>query len=86
MATFTNTEMLDELAVECMDLQVAIGEEPNKAKHKELITRTINKIITSNKFQPIPDFEDGKHFINITQHDLPISFFKILIGSTCRSL
>lgn len=59
MATYSNTEMLDELAVEVMDLQVAMSEESNKTKHKELITKTIDKIISSNKFQPIPDFEDG---------------------------
>lgn len=57
-----NSDMLDELTVECMDLQVALSEETNKSVHKTLIKKMIDKIITSNKFQPIPDFEDGKLF------------------------
>lgn len=60
MAPTPNTEMLDELAVECMDLQVALAEEPNKSKHKELIRKMIDKIISNNKFQSIPEFDDGK--------------------------
>lgn len=70
MAVYSNNEMLDELAVECMDLQVAIAEEPNKAK--DLITRTINKIITSNKFEAIPDFEDGKFFQKLKSFKLKL--------------
>lgn len=58
MAPISNAEMLDELAVECMDLQVALAEESNKSKHKDLIRKTIDKIV--NKFQSIPEFEDGK--------------------------
>ena len=60
MAPIPNIEMLDELAVECMDLQVALAEEPNKNKHKDLIRKMIDKIISSNKFQSIPEFEEGK--------------------------
>lgn len=59
MAPIPNIEMLDELAVECMDLQVALTEEPNKPKHKDLIRKVIDKIVISNKFQPIPEFEEG---------------------------
>lgn len=60
MTPIPNSEMLDELAVECMDLQVALAEEPNKAKHPDIIRKTIDKIITGNKFSSIPDFEEGK--------------------------
>lgn len=60
MAPISNAEMLDELAVECMDLQVALAEESNKSKHKDLIRKTIEKIVSGNKFQSIPEFEDGK--------------------------
>lgn len=59
MALISNNEMLDELAVECMNLQVALVEETNKAKHPEIIQRTIDKIIIGNKFEKIPDFEEG---------------------------
>lgn len=62
MAPVPTAEMLDELAVECMDLQVAIAEDPNKSKHKELIRKMIDRITTSNKFQAVPEFEDGKRF------------------------
>jgi hypothetical protein len=58
MAPISNSEMLDELAVECMDLQVAMAEEPNKAKHPDLIRKTIASC--SNKFSPIPDFDEGE--------------------------
>lgn len=60
MASFSNIEMLDELAVECMDLQVALAEEANKSKHQELIKTTIKKIVGGNKFPSIPEFEDGE--------------------------
>lgn len=63
MAPIPNNEMLDELAVECMDLQVALAEEPNKTKHKDLISKVIDRIVTSNKFEPIPDFEEGKRIL-----------------------
>lgn len=59
MAPIANNEMLDELAVACMDLQVALAEESNKSKHKEIILKTIDKIVSGNKFQPIPEFEEG---------------------------
>lgn len=64
MAPLSNLEMLDDLAVECMDLQVAIAEETNKSKHKDLIRKTIDKIVTGGKFQAIPEFEDGKSLCN----------------------
>lgn len=64
MAPISNSEMLDELAVECMDLQVALAEEANKSKHKSLIRKTIDKIISGNKFQSIPEFDDGKQIRN----------------------
>lgn len=53
--------MLDELAVVCMDLQVALAEESNKANHAGIIRTSIDKIISGNKFTPIPDFEEGTH-------------------------
>lgn len=64
MAPIPNTEMLDELAVECMDLQVAMAEEPDKSKHQAMVTRMISRIVGTNhpKFQPIPDFEEGKRY------------------------
>lgn len=65
MAPIPNNEMLDELAVECMDLQVALAEETNKSKHKDLIRKMIDKIASSNKFQAIPEFEEGKMILII---------------------
>lgn len=60
MSPIPQNEMLDELAVIAMDLQVALAEETNKIKKKEIILKSIDSIINSNKFQPIPDFEQGK--------------------------
>lgn len=65
MAPIPSNEMLDELAVECMDLQVALAEEPNKAKHKDFIRKMIDRIVSGKKFQPIPEFDDGKLFSRI---------------------
>lgn len=62
MAPVPISEMLDELAVECMDLQVALAEEPNKTKHVDLIRKQIDKIISKEKFLPIPEFEEGELF------------------------
>jgi hypothetical protein len=60
MSPIPQNEMLDELAVIAMDLQVALAEETNKIKKKEIILKSIDSIINSNKFQAIPDFEQGK--------------------------
>lgn len=62
MAPVPTSDMLDELAVECMDLQVAMAEEPNKTRHVDLIRKMIDRMTTTNKFQPIPEFEEGKIF------------------------
>lgn len=59
MAPVQMSDMLDELAVECMDLQVAMSEEPNKTRHVDLIRKMIDRMTTTNKFQPIPEFEEG---------------------------
>lgn len=60
MAPIPQNEMLDELAVVAMDLQVALAEETNNAKKKELILKSVEKIIKENKFAPIPEFGEGK--------------------------
>lgn len=57
MAPVPTNEMLDDLAVEVMDLQVALAEETNKAKHPELIRKSIVK--NFNKFSSVPDFDEG---------------------------
>lgn len=86
MAPLQNNEMLDELAVECMDLQVLIVEEANKSKHKDLVKNTIDRIITGKRFQRIPDFEDGKNFRNIQSvRNYELEIFQASIGSTFRN-
>lgn len=57
MALISNNEMLDELAVECMDLQVALGEVTNISRKKDLIKKSIEK--STKRFQRIPEFEEG---------------------------
>lgn len=59
MSPIPQNEMLDELAVIAMDLQVALAEETNKTKKREIILKSVDSIINGNKFQPIPDFEQG---------------------------
>ena len=58
MAPIPNSETLDDLAVEIMDLQVALAGESNKTKHVDLIRKSLNR--TRTKFQSVPEFEDGK--------------------------
>jgi hypothetical protein len=67
MAPIPNNEMLDELAVDCMDLQSEIASEPDKNKHSDLIRKTLKKIIDSNKYDPLPEFEQGELSYNRSQ-------------------
>lgn len=60
MSPVPQNEMLDELAIIAMDLQVALAEETNRNKKKELILKSVEKIMKENKFSPIPEFEEGK--------------------------
>lgn len=60
MVPIPQNEMLDELAVVAMDLQVALAEETNVNKKKELILKSVEKIIKENKFSPIPEFSGGE--------------------------
>jgi len=60
MSPVPQSEMLDELAVDVMDLQSQMADESNKSKHKQMIKKMIDKNFTSNKYQPIPEFEKGK--------------------------
>lgn len=61
MAPVPTSDMLDELAVECMDLQVAMAEDAtNTTRNADLIRKMIDRITSTNKFQPIPEFEEGK--------------------------
>lgn len=59
MAPVPMLEMLDELAVDVMDLQSQLAEEP-KIKHKQLIRKMLDKVFMSKKYQSIPEFEKGK--------------------------
>lgn len=59
MAPVPMIEMLDELAVDVMDLQSQLAEE-SKIKHKQLIRKMLDKVFMSNKYLPIPEFENGK--------------------------
>jgi hypothetical protein len=52
-------EMLDELAVDVMNVQCEMAEESNKLKHQQLIRNLIDKNFTSKKYQSIPEFENG---------------------------
>ncbi|CRK90085.1 CLUMA_CG003803, isoform A [Clunio marinus] len=78
MASIKNEEMLDELAVECMDLQVAIAEETNRSKQKSLILKSIDIICSTNKFQSIPDFQEGLDWFNVSK---PLTWKEHLTGS-----
>lgn len=60
MSPVPQSEMLDELAVDVMDLQSQMADESNKSKHKQMIKKMIDKNFTSKKYQPIPEFEKGK--------------------------
>lgn len=60
MVPIPQNEMLDELAVVAMDLQVALAEETNVNKKKDLILKSVEKIIKENKFSPIPEFSGGE--------------------------
>lgn len=62
MAPIPNNEMLDELAVDCMDLQSEIASESDKNKHPDLIRNTLKKIIETSKYKPLPEFEQGELF------------------------
>lgn len=57
MAPISNNEMLDELAVECMDLQVALAEVTNVSKKSDLIKKSIERSI--KRFKEIPEFDEG---------------------------
>lgn len=59
MSPVPQSEMLDELAVDVMDLQSQMADESNKTKHKQMIRKMIDKNFTSNKYQPVPEFEKG---------------------------
>lgn len=59
MAPVAMSEMLDELAVDVMDLQSLLAEE-SKTKHKQLIRKMLDKTFMSRKYLPIPEFENGK--------------------------
>jgi hypothetical protein len=62
MAPVPHGEMLDELAVDVMDLQSAMADEGNKSKHKQMIRKMIDKNFTAQKYQAIPEFDGGKRF------------------------
>jgi hypothetical protein len=59
MAPVPMNEMLDELAVDVMDLQTLLSEE-SKIKHKQLIRKMLDKVFMSKKYLPIPEFEKGE--------------------------
>jgi hypothetical protein len=60
MTPVPTSEMLDELAVDVMDLQSILVEE-SKTKHKQLIRKYLDKIYTTKrKYSPVPEFEQGK--------------------------
>jgi len=63
MSPVPQSEMLDELAVDVMDLQSQMADESNKSKHKQMIKKMIDKNFTGNKYQPIPEFEKGMFII-----------------------
>lgn len=58
MAPVPMSEMLDELAVDVMDLQSQLAEE-SRSKHKQLIRKMLDKVFMSKKYSPIPEFENG---------------------------
>lgn len=60
MALVPHNEMLDELAVDVMDLQSQIADEGNKSKHNQMIRKMIDKNFNASKYQPIPEFDGGK--------------------------
>lgn len=69
MAPVPTSEMLDELAVECMDLQVAMAEDAtNKTKHADLIRKMIDRVTSTNKFLPIGEFEEGETSTLLDRH------------------
>lgn len=59
MAPVPMSEMLDELAVDVMDLQSLIADKP-KTMHKQLIRKTLDKTFMNGKYLPVPEFEAGK--------------------------
>lgn len=61
MAPIPMAELIDELAVDVMDLQTQLAEE-SKVKHKEIIRKMLDKIYTNKKYLPIPEFEKGMQF------------------------
>lgn len=61
MAPIPLVELIDELAVDVMDLQTKLSEE-SKVKHKDIIRKMLDKIYTNKKYSPIPEFEKGKSF------------------------
>ncbi len=61
MARIPLSEMLDELAVDVMDLQTQIAEE-SRTKHKQLIRKYLDKVYMNKKYLPIPEFENGKYY------------------------
>lgn len=67
MSPVPQNEMLDELAIIAMDLQVALAEETNRNKKKELVLKSIEKIMKENKFAPIPEFEEGEMRENLSE-------------------
>lgn len=59
MAPIPISEMLDELAVDVMDLQSQLAEE-SKSKHKQLIRKMLDKVFMSKKYLAVPEFEKGE--------------------------
>lgn len=62
MAPVPMNEMLDELAVDVMDLQSQMAEE-SKTKHKQIIRKMLDKVFMSKKYLPVNEFESGKRKI-----------------------
>jgi thiol-disulfide isomerase/thioredoxin len=67
MSPVAQSEMLDELAVDVMDLQSQMAEEGNKNKHKTMIRKMIDRNCTANKYQPIPEFEKDLDWFNVSK-------------------
>lgn len=60
MTPVPQNEMLDELAVDVMDIQSQMADESNSSKHKSMIKKMIDKNFVNKKYQSIPEFDKGK--------------------------